>query len=613
MGAVLLLNLVTLVLLATPDLRIQDGLLRRHAATRAPDPDIVLLDIDERSLAAFSAEFGAWPWPRSVFGELIEKLEAQKPAAIVFDLLFTDPQRGHEQDDAYFIEQTAAASNVFLPMSALPGVPEGQGVPLAEYGARLGVIRTPDAQPEARLPLLLPLAGLAETGRLGLIDVTADPDGVVRRYRVYLEHRGWRVDSLPGRVARALNWKLPQADTIEIHWRGAAGARPAVSFSDLFFDLERRHPQRPADEFSGKILVVGATAAGLNDLHATPLSGQQAGPEILAAALETLKHGDALRRPPWWFQVLPGCIVSLLLLAGARRAWGLLPLGAGALSFVPLWLAAVYAALSWNWVLPVLPPLAALAATYLGLALAQYLRERRARAHAVAVFSRFVNPRVVETLVASPADPLALPAQSRMLTVLFSDIRGFTSFSETRPPEAVVDLLNRYFARQVEVVFRHGGTVDKFIGDAIMAFWGAPREDAEQARHAVAAALDMARVAAEFAREAARQGVAFDIGIGVHSGPAVVGFVGSPNKLDYTAIGDTVNLASRIEGLTKGVARILVSEQTRTACGAAFVFVDRGEFRAKGRERPVRLFEPLRSSAPESAPESAPSHEARIG
>jgi adenylate cyclase len=601
-GALVLLDCAALGLLASADLRVQDQLLRRHAAARVPDPDIVLLNIDERSLAAFSAQFGAWPWPRSVFGELIERLNAQRPAAIVLDLLFTDPQHGREQDDAYFIEQVAGAPNVFLAMSTLPGVPEGQGVSLAEYGTRLGLLRTPHAQAGARLPLLLPLAGLAQTGRLGLIDAIADADGVVRSYRVSVDHRGWRVDSLPTRVARALHWKVPAADTLGIHWRGLPGERPAVSFSDLFFDLERRQPRRPPEEFRGKILIVGATAAGLNDLHATPLSGLQTGPEILAAALETLKNGDALRRPPWWIRALPGLIAPLLLLSGARRGLGLLPLGVAALGFAPLWLGMAYAALSWNAVLPVLPPLAALGATYLGLALAQYVRERQARAHAVAVFSRFVDSRVVEELVASPADPLAAPAQSRILTVLFSDIRGFTSFSETRPPEAVVDLLNRYFARQVEVVFRHGGTVDKFIGDAIMAFWGAPREDARQAQHAVAAALEMARVAAEFAREAAQQGVAFDIGIGVHSGPAVVGFVGSPNKLDYTAIGDTVNLASRIEGLTKGVARILVSEHTRTACGAAFGFVDRGEFRVKGRERPVRLFEPLPSSAPSSEP-----------
>jgi len=211
----------------------------------------------------------------------------------------------------------------------------------------------------------------------------------------------------------------------------------------------------------------------------------------------------------------------------------------------------------------------------------------------VRVFSRFVNPHVVKTLVTEQAGLLEQGAHSQQITVLFSDIRGFTTFSESRTPEQVVNLLNRYFSRQVAIVFKHGGTVDKFIGDAIMAFWGAPLPDERQAEHAVLAALEMAQVAVEFAREVATEGVEFDVGIGIHSGQAVVGFIGSENKTDYTAIGDTVNLASRIEGLTKGVARVLVSAQTRQACGAAAVFIDRGDFKAKGREQAVRLFEPV--------------------
>jgi adenylate cyclase len=189
---------------------------------------------------------------------------------------------------------------------------------------------------------------------------------------------------------------------------------------------------------------------------------------------------------------------------------------------------------------------------------------------------------------------LDIQPESRRITVLFSDIRGFTTLSERHTPEEIVALLNDYFSRQVKVIFAHGGTVDKFIGDAIMAFWGAPVEDDRQAQHAVEAALQMADTLMLFKRDLGAHDEHFDVGIGIHTGPGVVGFIGSENRLDYTAIGDTVNLASRIEGQTKGVARILVSADTRALCGEAFDFIDHGFYKVKGRTREVQLYEPRR-------------------
>ena len=196
--------------------------------------------------------------------------------------------------------------------------------------------------------------------------------------------------------------------------------------------------------------------------------------------------------------------------------------------------------------------------------------------------------------------------EAREITILFSDIRGFTSLSETRSPEQVVDLLNRYFTRQVEVIFRHGGTLDKFIGDAVMAFWNAPTDTPGHAEKAVAAALEMTRALDDFKRELQdrNEGLGdFDVGIGLHTGPAVVGFLGSDTRMEYTAIGDTVNLGSRIESATKGVARVLVSGATRSACGPGtrFHFVHRGQFHVKGREQPVDLYEPLLEPEPSPA------------
>jgi adenylate cyclase len=216
--------------------------------------------------------------------------------------------------------------------------------------------------------------------------------------------------------------------------------------------------------------------------------------------------------------------------------------------------------------LPVVTPIAGAWLFYGAAALAEFLRERRQRQAAMAQFSRFTNPHVAQLLV----DRGGIETARREVTLLFSDIRGFTTLSESRKPEEVIDLLNRYFSLQVDVVFKHGGSLDKFIGDCIMAIWGAPLDDREHAKHAVACALDMVDTLLAFKRALGADDTDFDVGIGVHSGPAVVGLMGSQKRLEYTAIGDTVNLASRIESLTKDAKRrVLVSKDTRELCGDA--------------------------------------------
>jgi adenylate cyclase len=572
-----------------------DAFVRQHAARLAPDPDIVLVDIDEASLATMQEEVGRFPWPRAVYADLLDGLMAQKPRAVVFDVMFIEPDKLRPESDRRFIESAAPHANVYFPMVRLDEADDARGVPAEELAPLVGLVRRPGADPEARIALVPPLALPTALWRGGPINFLEDGDGVGRRYLLRSVVGGWAMPSLPARVALDLGYPVPDADDLLLAWRSTARGLPSVSFRELYADFGRSRRERPADEFTGKIVVIGAAAPGLGDLRVTPLSATQPGMEILATAIENLKNGRAMHRTPPW---LPFG-AALLLVAGLYAAFlrnanaGKVAAGLGAASL--LLVGATWVAAGRLVLFPVLAPLVAAWLTYAAGALASYLRERRAREEAIAMFSRFVNPHVVRQLLERGG--LAGAGQTREVTLLFSDIRGFTTLSETRAPEEVVAILNRYFTRQVEVIFRHGGSLDKFIGDAIMAFWGAPLDDPEHAKNAVACALDMADELAAFKAELGEAGAGFDVGIGVHSGPAVVGLIGSDKRREYTSIGDTVNLASRIEGLTKEAGRrILVSRETMKRCQGAFDFVSCGTYPVKGRAQPVELFEPRRKT-----------------
>ncbi|HEX5092755.1 MAG TPA: adenylate/guanylate cyclase domain-containing protein [Burkholderiales bacterium] len=568
-----------------------DAFVRRHAAALAPDPDVVIVDIDEKTLAMMQEKHGRFPWLREVYAKLLDGLMAQKPRAVVFDILIVEPDTARPDSDKKLADAVAPHANIFFPMVRLDPAADAKGPPATVLAPLVGLVRRPNADPAATIGLVPPMALPTALWRGGTINFLVDDDRVGRRYALRTVVRGWEIPSLPARVALDLGFPVPDADDLVLAWRGRANGLPAVSFGELYRDITSGKPA--GTSLTGKIVIIGATAPGLGDAKATPLSGTQPGVEILATAIENLKNGRSMRAAPPW---LPFG-VALLLLAGLYAAFtrnlgtGRTALGLGAASALVVgagWLAAGQLVL-----FPVLAPLALAWLYYLAASIAAYLHERSAREAAVAMFSRFVNPHVVRQLLERGG--LQGAGQTREVTLLFSDIRGFTTLSETRPPEEVVEILNRYFTRQVEVIFRHGGTLDKFIGDALMAVWGAPLDDPAHARRAVACALDMADELHAFRAELGEAGAGFDVGIGIHSGPAVVGLIGSDRRREYTSIGDTVNLASRIEGLTKEAGRrILVSRETKDRCADDFDFVSWGTYPVKGRAQPVELFEPRR-------------------
>ena len=574
--------------------RLLDSFVRQSALNDSPDRDIVIVDIDESSITALADEVGSWPWPRSVYAELLESLFPLGPDAVVFDLMFSEPDIYRPDSDAWFNEVLAQSHNVFFPTLRMSRENDAEGLPLSEFGEFLGMKPMADADMDATVAMMLPLAIADSHWRLGAINYLEDSDGIGRRYYLKLDIYGWQFPSLPVRLAMDRDWPIPEMNAFSLDWRGDVFAYTRYSFSELLADFRRGESGKWQDMIAGKIVILGTTASGLHDIRHTPISGLHPGVEILATAIDNLKNGARL--------VPVGAATPLLILAILVVAVGIAFFRKISLIYIGLILTFVCVcllllsrfAVDQSLLLPVVTPIVFAYGCFFAASLHAYFGEYRQRRQTIDVFSRFLDPTVVNDLVASGEDSESLSGKACEITVLFSDIRGFTSLSESRQPDEIVALLNRYFALQVETIFKYGGTLDKFIGDAIMAFWGAPRDDEDQAAHAVAAALEMVDNLERFRQESGAIAEGFDVGIGLHSGQAVVGFLGSERRRDYTAIGDTVNLASRIEGLTKDVSRILVSDSVREKAAADYDFHEKGRYTVKGRKAEVVVYEPER-------------------
>ncbi|WP_299793252.1 adenylate/guanylate cyclase domain-containing protein [uncultured Shewanella sp.] len=573
---------------------LSDYFVRIHAQNIEPDPDIVIVNIDDASLARMENRVGSWFWPRSVHGEMVEGINRQQPKAIVFDLSFVERDLYRPESDALFNRALEQKENIFFALVRLDSQQDENGPELALIADKIGLIKTPKASPKARAALMPPLAIDPRYWRVGTVNFLNDSDGVGRKYDVYRNLYGWLLPSLPARVMSGLGYELPMVEHITLSWRGPKNPYPRLSYADLYDDFNREHPRRDPNELKDKIVIIGADASALHDVRVTPIDSLYSGLDILATAIDNLKNQSYMASLPQWSYLL----ISVAAIAGVYLCFifrlNAISVGISLLGVTAVALLISYLVLDWQLLLLVLTPLLLMWLYYFSLSLREYLLELRAREKTVELFSRFVDPVVVKELVSS--EGLSREGESRQVSVLFSDIRGFTSLSENRTPQEVVSLLNRYFTLQVAVVFKHGGSLDKFIGDCIMAFWGAPLDDPQHAIHAVNAAQEMAQVLQQFKQELGEQDADFDVGIGIHSGPAVVGLIGSEQRKEYTAIGDTVNLASRIEGLTKGVSRILVSADTKALCADHFDFKPYGFYKVKGRAQDVELFAPVRKT-----------------
>lgn len=274
-----------------------DAMVRHRIIVPKPDPDIVIVDINEASLAAMGKEYGRWPWPRQVLGEFLEQIEKQQPKAVVFDILFSDADVYNPDSDAYFDAAIAGTSNTYFPLLRLD--PDSDGLSQVRPAMLPGVVPlNEEAQMAATVAVVLPhFPAALDGGRLGLHNVYPDPDGVVRQYLIYRDDYGWKIPSLPARLAQDEGWAEPVAQRVMLNWRGAPFSYRYVSFSDVFADMGNKEKKRPADEFKNKIIIIGSTAPSLFDSKPTPLSKIHPGVEILATAMDNIKHADYLRLP----------------------------------------------------------------------------------------------------------------------------------------------------------------------------------------------------------------------------------------------------------------------------------------------------------------------------
>jgi adenylate cyclase len=564
-----------------------------------PGDDIVIVAIDEKSLQAL----GAWPWTFAPYVGLFERL---KGASVVgFDVLLSDPGPVGYPDTPALLEATRQAGNVVLPLSALEiFAPEPQGELL--YSAR---------QPVRPFPALIEAAASA-----GSIKVVLDRDGTLRRVPLLVDAGGgetWEAFSLQvlrlhldlgDAPASLVGDRVVIGDETEIKYEvptdinatmfvNFVGATNTFSSTNTYYPfIDVIEGQVPASAFEDKVVLVGMmNSLDEMDLHRAPVSaGRMAGIEFQANVIHTLLHHRPLVRTS---EVETTVTVVLLALVSAMV---LSQLGAvpGAVFTAVLALGYfVYTGIRFDaGRLPeVLLPYATMFINYAAVMTTRFASERGERRQVTSVFGRFVSAEVRDAIVSMALeDPdLVQPGGRQMeISVLFADIRGFTTISENLLPSEVVEILNQYLDSMEEEVFKQGGTLDKYTGDGMMVLFGAPLEQPDHAERAVRAALGMQRAAAEVSRQRddARWKIAY--GIGVTTGPAVVGHIGSKRRLDYTAIGDTVNLASRLEGKAPpGV--ILINQAAYEAVKDIAVVEELGPMMVKGRAKPVVVYRVL--------------------
>ncbi len=628
---------------------------------RGPRPvgqEVAIIAIDDASIK----EVGRWPWSREVAARLLTRVKEADPRVIVLDIIFAERQITEGVETLKRLSRSLSQTGLLSPSVAAvikqeevradvdrrlaQAIASSAPTILGFYFNGVGG-RTMGAQPEQflgakaveastynlvrlldRQPLRLPLLG-AQGAEVNLPEMTEaaagggyfnmvpDPDGVVRWLPLAIAY-GPDIYAPLALVALQHYWDGPPLG-ITLSQVGVDGIRLGKLDIpvDRFGRFNINYPGPPgafrtysaADVLAGrlapgvlkdKIVLVGATAVGIYDLRVTPFSGVSPGVEIQAAILENLLEENFLKIPgaaPLPTLLIIAALAAILGVALTRLA------AAGGIVVTFLlglgYVAVNYALFLQGWRLELFYPLLAIGGVYTGVTLLRFLAEERARLRLRKAFQSYVAPAVVEEIIRHP-ERLRLGGERREITVMFCDVRGFTSLAEALEPEALVEVLHGFLNPMSDIIVQHGGTIDKYIGDAVMALFGAPLPIEDHAPRACRTALAMAAALKRLDQEWEANGKPpLRVGMGLNTGVAAVGNMGSDRLFDYTAIGDNVNLASRLEGLNKYYGtEILISALTARAVGNGFILQEVDLVQVKGKKQPLAVYELLGEGTP---------------
>jgi adenylate cyclase len=629
----------------TVELKTYDGRMRLAADPHTARQDIVIVAINEDSLRRLEPVVGRWPWPRLVHAQVLNFLARGSARVIAYDVMFTERDKRRfdlqgeewtgEESDRELADATTRAGNLVHVADAVAEPLEREARAARPVPVLPGGQYRLDDSVEERPIVTLPIQSVLDGSRaIGHNFVVYDPDGPLRRSVPFIRAGGRWIPSLGVATAIQVLGLTPDQVRLDgeglwlgdrrlplieqeipsfygerrtsrralINYRGGVSSDDRgtstyreFTFYDLFYAeqqlLAGETPQVDPAVFKDTIVMVGATAPALDDLFTTPFPGKMPGAQMHAAVVDDILSARPLRQAPWGVSALVTLAAGLTLgivgvALGPWAALGVALAGSAGLA------GALTMAFSRGVWLSLTEPLIAVALATLSGVTYQYMVEGREKRRVKQMFGRYVSRDVYDQLMQDPS--LArLGGQRRDMSVLFSDIRGFTTVSEAGEPEEIVGQLNEYFSRMVPLVFANRGTVDKFVGDMIMALFGAPLVDADHADHAVLAAVQMVEELKRMNDEWVAAGrPALDIGVGINSGDMVAGNIGSETIMSYTVIGDNVNLGSRLESLNKNYhTRIIVSEATRSRLKGRYDVRPLGSVTVKGKTKAVDIYE----------------------
>jgi adenylate cyclase len=596
---------------------------------------VTIVDIDEKSLA--DPKLGQWPWPRTRIADIITNLTRLGAVVIAFDVVFSEPDRLNPDiaadtfanlDEEMRTRLRALPSNDKILADAINSsrvvVGESGGPDVhADLDKKLpvtGLAMLGEPQPFMyEFPGLLrnvPVLEEAAAGR-GLFTIRSERDGIVRRVPMIMLAQGLIMPSLTFemlRVATGAGTILIRANEAGIQSIGVPRLTiPTDKNGQLWVHYARRDPSiyvsaidvlegRVApDKITGKLVLIGTSAIGLNDIKTTPVTSAMPGVEIHAQVLESALTGGVVSQPNYGIglEFFSALILGLLVIAFAPKFGPVTLVGVGAL------FASVLIGISWYFytqhrlLIDFTYPLMSTTSIYLTLIFSSFVREQQQRKQIRTAFSQYMSPALVEQLAQSP-ERLVLGGEEREMTIMFSDMRGFTSISETykSDPQGLTALMNRFLTPLTNAILARKGTIDKYMGDAIMAFWNAPLDDKAHQVNACEAALDMLEKVDELnqareqeAEEGGHSYIPLNIGVGLNTGPVVVGNMGSDIRFDYSVFGDSVNLASRLEGQSKEYGfPIIVGSRTALAVKDKFAILELDFIMVKGKTEPEVIY-----------------------